>query len=209
MTTLWIFRHGETAWNAEGRVQGQTDVPLSEVGQAQAQAILGLLAERRFAALYSSDLQRVLQTAQPAAAMLGLQIVQDAMLRERHYGIFETLTYAEAKIRYPEHYARFRAHELEFDFDTGEALRAFFERSVAVLAAIAARHAGEDVLVFTHGGVLDMAYRHAKRLGLALKRDFEIPNAALNRIAVGGNDWRVLDWAERGHLEVAIDDLPD
>ena len=209
MTMLWVFRHGETSWNAEGRVQGQTDVPLSDVGHAQARAVAALLAGRRFGALYSSDLQRVTQTAQPAAASLGLDVRTDPLLRERHYGIFETLTYAEAKVRFPEAYARFRAHDPEFDFEGGEGFRAFFERSVASLGRIAARHAGADVLVFTHGGVLDMAYRHAKGLGLASKRDFEIPNAALNRIEIRGEAWIVHAWAERSHLEAAIDDLPD
>lgn len=209
MARLWIFRHGETSWNAEGRVQGQTDVPLSEVGHAQARAVAALLAGRRFSAIYSSDLLRVTQTAQPAAAALGLPVRLDALLRERHYGMFETLTYAEVKVRYPEEYARFRAHDPEFDFCGGERLSVFFERSVESLRAIAVRHDGEEVLVFTHGGVLDMAYRHAKRLGLATKRDFEIPNAALNRIDIAGEAWTVLAWAERAHLETAIDDLPD
>ncbi len=54
-----------------------------------------------------------------------------------------------------------------------------------------------------------MAYRHANRLGLSSKRDFEIPNAALNRLAIEGDEWRVLAWAERAHLETALDDLPD
>lgn len=209
MTMLWIIRHGETSWNAEGRVQGQTDVPLSEVGHGQARAVATLLAARNFGALYSSDLQRVTQTAQPVAQALGLPIRAEPMLRERHYGMFETLTYAEVKVRYPEEYARFRAHDPEFDFRGGEGLRVFFERSVACLSGIAARHAGTDVLIFTHGGVLDMAYRHAKRLGLASKRDFEIPNAALNRIEIASDGWNVLAWAERAHLEEAIDDLPD
>src|SRR5512147_199283 len=162
MTRLWLIRHGETSWNAEGRVQGQTDVPLSEVGHAQARAVAGTLAGGRFAALYSSDLQRVTQTAQPTAQALGLEIRVERLLRERHYGMFETLTYAEVKLRFPEEYARFRAHDPEFDFRGGEGLRAFCERAVTCLRDIAARHAGEEVLVFTHGGVLDMAYRQAK-----------------------------------------------
>lgn len=209
MTTLWMIRHGETSWNAEGRVQGQTDVPLSEVGHAQARAVAALLAGRRFGALYSSDLQRVTQTAQPVAEALRMAIRLDPGLRERHYGMFETMTYAEVKVRHPEEYARFRAHDPEFDFRGGEGLRVFFERAVACLAGIAARHGGQEVLVFTHGGVLDMAFRQANRLGLATKRDFEIPNAALNRIEIVGEDWKVLAWAERAHLEEAIDDLPD
>lgn len=206
---LWLIRHGETSWNAEGRVQGQTDVPLSAVGHAQARALAGVLTGRSFGALYSSDLQRVTQTALPVSQTLGLPIREEPLLRERHYGMFETLTYAEVKVRHPEEYARFRAHDPEFDFRGGEGLRAFFARSVQCLTEIAARHADGDVLVFTHGGVLDMAYRHAKRLGLASKRDFEIPNAALNRIEIAGDGWTVLAWAERAHLEAALDDLPD
>jgi probable phosphoglycerate mutase len=209
MAMLVLIRHGETSWNAEGRVQGQTDVPLSDVGHAQARALADALGDERFAAIYSSDLLRVRQTADPVARRLGLPVRLDERLRERHYGMFETLTYAEVKVRFPEEYARFRAHDPEFDFRGGEALRGFFERSVRCLAEIAGRHAGEDVLVFTHGGVLDMAFRHANRLGLAAKRDFEIPNAALNRIEITGDAWTVLAWAERAHLESALDDLPD
>ncbi|HLE66960.1 MAG TPA: histidine phosphatase family protein [Burkholderiales bacterium] len=209
MTILWMVRHGETAWNAEGRVQGQTDVPLNEAGFAQARAVAAALSGERFTAIYSSDLLRVTQTAEPIAQALALPVRLDARLRERHYGMFETLTYAEVKVLHPEDYARFRAKELDYDFRTGESLRDFFARSIACVAGIAARHAGEDVLIFTHGGVLEMAYRHAHRLGLSSTRDFEIPNAALNRIGIEGEAWKILAWADCGHLEAALDDLPD
>lgn len=204
-----MVRHGETAWNAEGRVQGQTDVPMNEAGFAQARAVAAALSGERFAAIYSSDLLRVTQTAGPIAQALGLPVQLDARLRERHYGMFETLTYAEVKILHPEDYARFRAKELDYDFRTGESLRAFFARSIACVAEIAARHAGDDILIFTHGGVLEMAYRYAHRLGLSSIRDYEIPNAALNRIEIDGNSWNVLAWADCTHLETALDDLPD
>ena len=204
---ICVIRHGETAWNAEGRVQGQTDVPLSPVGQAQARALVPALAGERFAALYASDLARVRQTAAPAARALGLAPSLEPALRERHYGKFETLTYAEARERHPEDYARFRAKEPDYDFGTGESLQRFYERSVACVGAIAARHAGETVLVFTHGGVLEMVRRHALGSGLASPRDFEIPNAAINWIEAGPGAWRVLAWAETGHLDAALDDL--
>jgi len=204
-----MVRHGETAWNAEGRVQGQTDVPLSEVGEAQARALRAVLAGERFAALYASDLARVRQTAAPAAARLGLPVRLEPRLRERHYGKFETLTYAEARARLPRDFARFKARDPDYDFGSGERLRDFYERAVACVAAIAARHAGEAVLVFTHGGVLEMAHRRAHGTGLSAPRDFEIPNAALNWIEIGGGAWRVTSWAQVAHLERALDDLPD
>ncbi len=203
-----MIRHGETAWNAEGRVQGQTDTPLSPVGEAQARAVGAALAGERFAALYASDLARVRQTAAPAASALGLEVRLDAGLRERHYGKFETLTYAEARERHPEDYRRFRDKEPEYDFGNGESLLAFNSRAIACVGAIALRHAGEVVLVFTHGGVLEMVHRHARGKGLTSPRDFEIPNAAINWIEAGAAGWKVLAWDERGHLDAALDDLP-
>jgi probable phosphoglycerate mutase len=202
-----MIRHGETAWNAEGRVQGQTDVPLSVVGEAQARAVGTALAGLRFTALYASDLARVRQTAAPAARALGLAPRLDAGLRERHYGKFETLTYAEARERHPEDFARFKAKEPDYDFGSGESLLAFNARAIACVGAIAARHEGESVLVFTHGGVLEMVHRHARGTGLTAPRDFEIANAVINWVEVGGAGWNVLAWGERGHLDAALDDL--
>jgi len=206
---ICMVRHGETAWNAEGRVQGQTDVPLSAVGEAQARALGAALAGQRFAALYASDLARVRQTAAPAAALLGLPVRLEPRLRERHYGKFETLTYAEARERLPQDFARFKAKDPDYDFGSGESLRDFNARALACVAEIAARHAGETVLVFTHGGVLEMVHRHAHGTGLVAPRDFEIPNTALNWIEIGRQSWRVGSWAQVAHLERALDDLPD
>jgi probable phosphoglycerate mutase len=208
-TTLVLVRHGETAWNAEGRVQGQTDVPLNQVGRAQAQALVPVLAAERFGAIYSSDLLRVRDTAQPTARALGLEPRLDAGLRERHYGMFETLTYVECRERFPVEFERFREKELDFDFGSGESLQTFYERALATMAAIVARHAGEAVLVFTHGGVLEMLYREATARGLRSVRDFEIPNAAINRFEYGAGRWRLRAWAECAHLDAALDDLRD
>jgi 2,3-bisphosphoglycerate-dependent phosphoglycerate mutase len=208
-TRLCIVRHGETAWNAEGRVQGQLDIPLSEVGLAQARAVAAVLGNESFSAIYSIDLIRVRQTAQPSAERLGLPVSLDPDLRERHYGIFQSMTYAEAKERLPEDYARFRAKDPDFAFTSGESLARFNERALACMNSLIKRHAGEKLLVFTHGGVLEMIYRHATGRGLSSTRDFEIPNAAINRIEIGPHGWRVLAWADISHLSVALDDLPD
>jgi probable phosphoglycerate mutase len=207
-TRLCLVRHGETAWNAEHRVQGQLDVPLNDVGQRQALAVAEALRGESFDALYSSDLQRVRQTAAPAAAQLGMEPVLDAALRERHYGIFQTLTYAEVKVRYAEDYARFARRDPEYAFRTGESLRAFAERSVAAIRAIAERHSGQSVLVFTHGGVLDEVYRHIGGLAVGAPRDFGIPNCGINRLEIA-EQWRIGCWAEVAHLENALDDLKE
>lgn len=208
-TTLVLVRHGETAWNAEGRVQGQTDVPLNEFGRMQAQALVPVLAAERFGAIYSSDLLRVRETAQPTARALDLEVRLNPGLRERHYGMFETLTYVECGERFPVEFERFRQKELAFDFGTGESLQAFYERALASVTDIAARHGGEAALVFTHGGVLEMLYREATACGLRSARDFEIPNAAINRFDYAAGRWRLQAWAECAHLDAALDDLRD
>ena len=207
-TRLCLIRHGETEWNAQGRVQGQLDIPLSPVGLGQARALARALSGEKFSALYSSDLVRVRQTAQPLAERLELEPILDARLRERHYGVFQGMTYADAKEKMPDAYARFRAKELDFSFENGESLSQFNERALACVRELAERHKGESIVVFTHGGVLEMVYRYATARGLSTARDFEIPNAALNRVEVG-EAWKVSSWADIGHLTVALDDLPD
>ena len=96
----------------------------------------------------------------------------------------------------------------DYDFGSGERLLDFFARAIACVGEVAARHPGEAVLVFTHGGVLEMVYRHALGRGLQSERDFEIPNAAINRVEVASAGWRVREWASTGHLDRALDDLP-
>src|ERR1700730_12200390 len=82
-------------------------------------------------------------------------------------------------------------------------------RSLACMDSLVKKHAGENLLLFTHGGVLEMVYRRATGRGLSAPRDFEIPNAAINRIEIGAQGWRVRAWADIAHLSVALDDLPD
>jgi probable phosphoglycerate mutase len=208
-TRLCIVRHGETAWNAEHRVQGQLDIPLNEIGLRQAQAVGMVLKEERFDAIYSSDLVRARQTATPIAGLLALPISLDKELRERHYGIFERLTYAEAKVRYPEDYARFESRDPDYAFRTGESLKDFSARSIKIITAIADRHKGQSVLVFTHGGVLDKLYRFITGLPISAERNFGIPNAGLNRIEITPSGWQIRSWADVTHLERALDDLPE
>lgn len=206
---LCVVRHGETAWNAEGRVQGQLDIPLSDTGRAQARAVAQALAHESFDAVYSSDLIRVRETAQPTASLLRKQIVFTERLRERHYGVFQGITYLEARERLPADFARFKAKDPEYDFGNGESLAGFQRRCLSVFEELLRKEKGRNVLVFTHGGVLEMLYRHATGRGLSTPRDFEIPNAALNRLEHAAGAWTVRSWAEVEHLSAALDDLPD
>jgi probable phosphoglycerate mutase len=189
-------------------VQGQLDVPLNVLGQAQAQAAAKVLSREKFDVIYSSDLSRARQTAAPTAKNLSLQVLLDRDLRERHYGIFERLTYAEVKEKYPEDYARFHARDPDYAFRTGESLRDFSARSIAVISKIARECEGKSILVFTHGGVLDYLYRFINGVSLSAERDFGIPNAGLNRVELIADRWHIRTWADVAHLDRALDDLP-
>ncbi|MGH8764083.1 MAG: histidine phosphatase family protein [Burkholderiales bacterium] len=201
------MRHGETSWNAEHRVQGQLDIPLNDVGMKQAEAVGKALKGESFDVIYSSDLARTRQTAGPSANFLSLKINLEKDLRERHYGIFERLTYAEVKVKRAAEYARFAARDPEFDFVSGESLLEFSRRSIAALSRIAGAHAGQHVLIFTHGGVLDELYRHINDVPMSAVREFGIPNCGLNRVEFELSKWQIRAWADIAHLEGALDDF--
>lgn len=205
-TRFCLIRHGETAWNAERRVQGQIDIPLNATGESQAAAAGRGLADENFAAAYSSDLVRARATA--GAVLTSQPILAEADLRERHYGVLQSLTMREAEALHPQAYRRHVARDPHYDLDGGESLDGFAKRVMAGLEALAERHVGQTVLVVTHGGVLDIVYRTATGRGLAAKRDFAIPNAAFNWLERDAAAWRILLWADQRHLGIALDELP-
>lgn len=216
-TRLCLVRHGETEWNAERRIQGQIDIGLNATGLQQAAAAGRWLRGAGISALYSSDLKRAWATACAIGEALGLEPVPAPELRERRYGVFEGLTYAEAQARHPDGYAAFEGRNADYAFENGESLKAMFARVTGRLQAIAAAHPGENVVVVLHGGVLDIANRFVRGNPLEMPRDFLIPNAGLNWIAAvnGQNgakshlEWRIESWGETSHLAPgALDELP-
>ena len=206
-TRLCVVRHGETDWNAAKRMQGQIDIPLNDAGRAQAAATAAGLAGQRFDAVYSSDLLRTWQTAQPIAAACGLEVQAMPGLRERHYGRMQGLTTAEAKQCLPDVHAAYVGRDPEHDLEGGESLTVFSQRVAATLGELVAAHTGGTVLVVAHGGVLDIIYRIATGRDLALPRDFPIPNAGLNWIEHDGAAWRLIAWGDRTHLELSLDEV--
>lgn len=206
---ICLIRHGETQWNRERRLQGQIDIALNRNGLAQAEAAARSLERGRFGALYSSDLARAAQTAAAISRHHALAPTLDARLRERHFGFFQGLTYDEAERRHPEFYRRFQARETGLAFEEGgESLEVFAARVRSVMSEIARTHAGATVLVVTHGGVLDVVYRLSTGRALQAPRDFDIPNAAFNWVEHDDGRWRLIRWADQGHLGAALDELP-
>jgi probable phosphoglycerate mutase len=208
-TRICLVRHGETEWNAERRIQGQIDIGLNATGRRQAAAAGRWLANAGIAALYSSDLARARTTAETIGQALGLAPVLAPELRERRYGTFEGLTYAEAEARFPQGYAAFAGRNADYDFENGESLRTMHARVTDKLINLATRHAGQAIVVVVHGGVLDIVNRFVRGNPLEMPRDFLIPNAGLNWIVAVDGRWRIESWGDTRHLEAeARDELP-
>ncbi len=207
-TRICLVRHGETAWNAERRIQGQLDIPLNANGVAQARATANGLVREEFAAVYASDLTRARHTAEAIAHVMHLPVTRRSDLRERNFGLFQGRTYDECRQRHAAEFARFLAHEIDFVIPGGESLRQFAARAQDCVGELARQHGERQILVVTHGGVLDMIHRRATGHPLDAPRRCEIPNAALNWIEVAGDDWSVLAWADRSHLTGTRDELP-
>jgi probable phosphoglycerate mutase len=195
-----LVRHGETAWNSEGRIQGQLDSPLNARGLAQAKALADRLCMESFEVLITSDLWRARSTAELIALRTRHSVVPDPRLRERHYGIFQGLTHGEAKSIHPDAYARYEQESVSDAIPGGESAEACFGRNLECLKEIAAsRHRGPTVVV-THGGVLEGLYRHVMRLPYDRSRVFTLPNASLNWFTYHHDEWRLDSWGDTKHL---------
>jgi probable phosphoglycerate mutase len=213
--TLLLIRHGETGWNAQGRIQGHRDTDLSERGRRQAQVLARYLAAAGtpIDAVVASDLARARQTAEPLAAVLGLPLAIDPRLRERGFGLFEGHTYEEAEARWPNEYAIWRRRDAGYAVPGGESYLQTRARTLESLHDIAARHGGATVAVVTHGGVLDVVYRAAHAIPWETPRSHLLPNASIGRVqaraaATGAEvELRVESWADRAHLDGALDEL--
>jgi probable phosphoglycerate mutase len=197
---LFVIRHGETAWNAETRMQGQLDTELNEVGRWQADRIATALRDEPIDAIYASDLSRAMQTSAPLARVVGRPVRAERGLRERAFGIFEGHTYAEIDSHWPQQAARWRARDPEFAPAGGESLVAFNARCIDTAQRLCASHAGQAVVWFTHGGVLDCLYREAARIGLNAPRSWVLANAAINRLLHSDQGLMLVSWGDVQHL---------
>jgi len=196
-----LWRHGQTVWNAERRFQGQSDIPLDQTGQAQAERAARLLAALRPDLIISSDLSRASATAAPLARLTGLEVTLDKDLRERHGGGWEGLNDAEIRARYPVEHASWSPPD-------GEPSAVVAERVAAALQRIA------DRLADGHDGASGLAVvvSHGAALRLGMSRFLGLPEESFNVLGPLDNcSWSVLG-QRRGHwrlLEHNAGTLPE
>ncbi len=201
VTRLLFIRHGETDWNRQQRFQGQIDVPLNRTGQLQAERLGQRLAAESFDLLVSSDLTRAQQTAAPLARAWGVQPLLAPGLREQRFGAWEGLDVPTIKAQHAALWPHWLQHEGDFCLPGGgESLRQFHARVLAAVQQLVAQHTGRRLVLVTHGGVLDMLWRHAQGLPISGLRTCDIPNTGLNHLRWVGCRLLIDSWGDAGHL---------
>jgi broad specificity phosphatase PhoE len=172
---VYLARHGQTAYNIEGRFQGQLPVPLDETGRGQAEELAERAVKHQFAALWCSPLPRARETADAVAKRIGLEPREDARLMETDAGDWTDRLFTEIQAETPEEFVKFIDGDPTFAFPGGES---FAQQGVRVAAAIYdIRRAEAPALVVCHGGVIRLALSLHLEHGATLAD--RVPNGAL------------------------------
>jgi probable phosphoglycerate mutase len=159
-TRILLVRHGQSQGNAERRFGGHSATPLSAKGRAQAEATARALVGERVTAIYSSDLARAVETAEPLARALKLEINRAEAFRERSVGRMEGLTFEEAAETFPDDYAALLRRDFDLVLTGGESYRQMLDRAAHALDAAIDANRGGCVAVFSHTGTICILALH-------------------------------------------------
>ena len=184
MVRLLLMRHAATAWTAQGRFQGQTDVPLSPYGRRQVTALAQRLMTETLHRLYASDLQRAWETARAIATPHALRVQAEPRLREMAFGRWEGLTYAEIQQRDVQALAAWERDQLNIAPPGGETLLQMTERVRAAYASMVAHSQEQSIGVIAHGGPLQLLLCLALGLLPQAYWQFAIAPASLSELCV-------------------------
>ncbi len=189
---LFLTRHGETEANAVQRLAGSSDIPLSKLGERQAEVMANILAPEKPDHIYSSPMFRAMRTVRPLASILEIDVVEAEGLREIDFGAWEGMNFDEIKQEYPNDIASWIAHDPAFTFPGGENIGAFFERVDRACHKIINDGNGVSV-VTTHGGVI----RRIMRRLLDLTRDgaagLHVPPGSITTLECDGSSWSLCE----------------
>lgn len=195
---FYCSRHGESVFNAERRVQGQLDIPLSKNGQQQSKALASVLSSEPLDVIVASPLRRAIETAEVIATELHLSLKIDPRLAEINAGIFQGLKWDEIEIRYPNEAARWKSGDPDFMIPKGESRRTLMLRGQAAFEAIRA-NGHTHVAVIAHGGLLAATLKSLLKIPSSLN-PFVFQNGAISRL-----EWsstiRLLTLNEQHHLQ--------
>ncbi|MGI8545136.1 MAG: histidine phosphatase family protein [Aridibacter sp.] len=206
ITKLYLIRHGQSGGNVDGTFGGHSPTPLSELGRRQAEITAKALAQERIDVIYSSDLLRAVQTAEPLAELLNLEINKTTAFRERNIGVLEGLTFRESKNQFPKDYYALINRNINHVITSGESYRQLLKRGTSALNEIFYVHKGKKIAVFSHTGAI--CYLTLYLIGAINRHTKQTPwlvtsNCGINRFEIRGRrNIRVLALNDARHLEV-------
>jgi broad specificity phosphatase PhoE len=184
MTRLLLVRHGQSEWNAAGRIQGQVDIKLDETGRQQAELIADRLAVEPVAAIYSSPLQRAKVTADVIAARFNLPVTLDSRLMEYDFGVISGSTWHDVVENHPEFASRWLEDPWAVAVADSEGRVNFAARVMSAVQDITAQYPAEQVVVVAHGGTFGVYLTAMLGLDLNRRHPFHFGNTSLNLVEV-------------------------
>lgn len=188
MTTVCLIRHGETNWNAEGRLQGSTDIPLNEVGYQQAKETADYFEGSEWDLIVCSPLKRAKQTAEAINERLNLPLIEMEDIKERGFGDAEGLTIEERLAKYPDR-----------NYPNKEQTDVFQKRIMGALRTLSENYPDKKILFVAHGGViheiLSILSNHSEEI-----RNTKLINACISNIEFHDNIWEIKDFNQVSHL---------
>jgi alpha-ribazole phosphatase len=197
---LIVVRHGETLYNMQRRFTGQSDIPLSALGEQQAAALGKHLAAEPLAAIVASDLQRARVTARAIAHYHELPVQEDADLREIAMGAWEGSTYDEIMARDADLVQRWLSDPTIYAPPGGETVIQLLDRVAPALQRWRTRYPEAAILWAVHGGVIEVLLCHLLGVDLKLRWQFRHENASITEIDLGRKGTRVVRLNETAHL---------
>lgn len=187
-----LVRHGETEWNRDGRIQGQLDTALSDVGRVQARKVARRLAKESVVAVYSSDLARARETAAIIAEPHGLAPILRTELREGCFGGWQGLTLAEVQERFADNYAAVRQDPVYGRPVDGECVAEVADRGLLLVQEVVRTHPGRTAVLVTHGGTIKAIVCRLLAMDLACRWRFVVDNCGLTVFAWRGDGQPIL-----------------
>jgi broad specificity phosphatase PhoE len=200
VSTLYLVRHGETAWNREQVFRGRADVPLGERGHQQAGLVAQALRAEPIKAVYASPLARAVDTARPLSEELGIDLIQEESLQDMNFGEWEGQSLVDVRREWPELYQVWEKSPDRFCAPAGETLADVLDRAWRAIEHMAERHAGTAVAAVSHRVVCKLLVCRALGMGEAGFWRVRLDTASVSVLEHQGDEWTLTGVNDTCHL---------
>ncbi|TAK32822.1 MAG: histidine phosphatase family protein [Chloroflexota bacterium] len=206
-TSLILVRHGESAWNRDGRYQGRIDIELSPLGRDQAALVGQRLADRPLSAIYASPLLRAMDTAQAIATYHNLQVVPEGEVTEFDHGVWSGLLRDEIQERFADDLETWINKPTRLKVDGAEMLHDVAERAQRSISAIIRKHPGQTIVVVSHDLVIKVIMALAMGMDLDRVWFIKLDNASVSELEYGERGVRLVSLNDVCHLGSRVSDI--